>query len=67
MGEKWFDDYVEQVNLNNKEEAVKVLLDHIPNDKMIYKYCKGLQRNMDNLCKQQLWLSNVFQFNDPYD
>lgn len=67
MEKSWYPDYVEQIRLNNEGEAVKVLLDNIPKDKMIFRYCKGLNRDIEFLNEHKIWLSSVFYFNDPYD
>lgn len=67
MKKEWFSDYKEQIYLNNIKEAQKVLLDNINKDQMIYKYCRGLNRDLDNLENHKLWMSSVFNFNDPYD
>lgn len=63
----WFSDYKEQILQNNLEEAKNVLLDNISEHQMIYKYCRGLNRDLQSLEKQKLWLSSAFTFNDPYD
>lgn len=67
MKYQWFDDYIEQIKKNDMTAAKNILLNNIPEKTMIYKYCKGLNRDITNLCERKLWLSNVFSFNDPYD
>ena len=34
---------------------------------MIYRYRKGLNRDLQNLKSNQIWLGSAFYFNDPYD
>ena len=67
MNKEWFSDYKEQILLNNVKEAKKVLLDNIDNNQMIYRYSRGLNRDLHNLKNHKLWLSSAFNFNDPYD
>lgn len=67
MRDKWFDEYIIQVKEANMDAAKEVLLDSIPNNSIIYKYCKGLNRDLYNLNNRELWMSNAFRFNDPYD
>lgn len=67
MNKEWFADYKEQILLNNVEEARKVLLDNVDKNQMIYRYRKGLNRNLQNLKSNQIWLGSAFYFNDPYD
>lgn len=67
MNKEWFADYKEQILLNNVEEARKVLLDNGDKNQMIYRYRKGLNRDLQNLKSNQIWLGSAFYFNDPYD
>lgn len=67
MNKEWFADYMEQILLNNVEEARKVLLDNVDKNQMIYRYRKGLNRDLQNLKSNQIWLGSAFYFNDPYD
>ncbi len=67
MDKKWFSEYEEQIYSNNIEEAKRVLLDNIDKNQMIYRYCRGLNRDLYNLENHKLWLSSAFYFNDPYD
>lgn len=67
MEYQWFKDYITQIKKGDIAAAKSVLLNNIPKDKMIYKYCRGLNRDISNLFEQKLWLSNVLGFNDPYD
>lgn len=67
MNKEWFTDYKEQILLNNVEEARKVLLDNVDKNQMIYRYRKGLNRDLQNLKSNQIWLGSAFYFNDPYD
>ena len=67
MQEKWFSEYVEQVNANRLDQAIQVLLDNVRKDQMIYKYCRGLSRDLRNLQDHMHWLSSAYTFNDPYD
>lgn len=67
MDKEWFADYKEQILLNNVEEARKVLLDNVDKNQMIYRYRKGLNRDLQNLKSNQIWLGSAFYFNDPYD
>ena len=67
MNKEWFADYKEQILLNNVKEARKVLLDNVDKNQMIYRYRKGLNRDLQNLKSNQIWLGSAFYFNDPYD
>ena len=67
MNKEWFADYKEQILLNNVEKARKVLLDNVDKNQMIYRYRKGLNRDLQNLKSNQIWLGSAFYFNDPYD
>lgn len=67
MNKEWFSDYKEQISLNNMQEARNVILDNIDKTQMIYRYSRGLNRDLRNLENHQLWLSSAFNFNDPYD
>lgn len=67
MNKVWFPDYEEQIFSNNAKEAKRVLLDNIDKTQMIYKYCRGLSRDLENIRNEKLWLSSAFGFNDPYD
>ena len=67
MNKEWFSAYKEQILLNDVEEAKKVLLDNIDTNQMIYRYSRGLNRDLYNLKNHQLWLRSAFNFNDPYD
>lgn len=67
MNKEWFSDYKKYIFLNNLKEAKRVLLDNTDENQMIYRYCRGLNRDLKNLKNHQLWVSSVFGFNDPYD
>lgn len=67
MKYKWFEEYIAQIEKSDIEEAKGILLHNIPEKTMIYKYCRGLNRDVSNLSEQKIWLSNVLSFNDPYD
>lgn len=67
MNKEWFSDYKEQISLNNMQEARNVILDNIDKTQMIYRYSRGLNRDLQNLENHELWLSSAFNFNDPYD
>lgn len=67
MNKEWFSDYKEQISLNNMQEARHVILDNIDKTQMIYRYSRGLNRDLRNLENHQLWLSSAFNFNDPDD
>ena len=60
-------EYIEYISCNNLEAAQNLLLNNVSKEQMIYKYCRGLERDLDNLKKEKIWLSNAFNFNDPYD
>ena len=66
MNKEWFSDYKEQISLNNMQEARNVILDNIDKTQMIYRYSRGLNRDLRNLENHQLRLSNAYNFNDPY-
>lgn len=67
MNKEWFSDYKEQISLNNMQEARNVILDNIDKTQMIYRFSRGLNRDLQNLENHELWLSSAFNFNDPYD
>lgn len=49
MNKEWFSDYKEQISLNNMQEARNVILDNIDKTQMIYRYSRGLNRDLQNL------------------
>lgn len=44
-----------------------MLLEIIPEDGMIYKYYRGINRDWNSITKPELWLCKATCFNDPYD
>ena len=48
MNKEWFSDYKEQISLNNMQEARNVILDNIDKTQMIYRYSRGLNRDLRN-------------------
>ena len=67
VNKEWFSDYKELILLNKVKDAQKVLLDNIDKNQVIYRYSRGLNRDLCNWENKQLWLSSAFYFNDPYD
>ena len=65
--EKWFTDYISALTKNDINKAKEVILKVVPKNTMIYKYCRGLNRDIKNMQDRKQWMSNVFFFNDPYD
>ena len=59
-------EYIEYISCNNLEAAQNLLLNNVSKEQMIYKYCRGVERDLDNLKKEKIWLSNAFNFNDLY-
>ena len=48
MNKEWFSDYKEQISLNNMQETRNVILDNIDKTQMIYRYSRGLNRDLRN-------------------
>lgn len=63
----WFEEYVKCVEKEDITAAKACLLHNISEGMLIYRYCRGLNRDIVNLQMNQQWFSNVFSFNDPYD
>ena len=59
--------YKECIYDGNIEKAKNMLLETIPRDQVIYKYCRGLNRDWNRIIKPELSLSQAGGFNDPYD
>lgn len=67
MRKFWWYKYKKAVYSGNKEEAKRLLLKAIPDGTVIYKYCRGKNRNWDTTTQSKLWLCRADQFNDPFD
>jgi hypothetical protein len=44
-----------------------LVLAEIPDDKIIYKYFRGINRDFDTIKVPELWLCNAYRLNDPFD
>lgn len=42
-------EYIEYISCNNLEAAQNLLLNNVPKEQMLYKYCRGLERDLENL------------------
>ena len=61
------DKYKKYIFENEIEEAKKYLLEKVPDGTLIYKYFRGLNRDLSTLENKSLWLANATTLNDPYD
>lgn len=50
-----------------KRAARELVLAEIPDDKIIYKYFRGINRDFDTIKVPELWLCNAYRLNDPFD
>ena len=62
-----FERYKQFIYAGSIGEAKKMLLEIIPEDGMIYKYYRGINRDWNSIIKPELWLCKATCFNDPYD
>lgn len=67
MDRKWFKEYVKYIVEGEIDDAKKLLLDRIPNDKIVYKYFRGTNRDWNSIIKPKVWLCQAGKFNDPFD
>lgn len=65
--EKWKKEYKRYVDSDDLIKAYEFLLETIPEDKMVYKYYRGINRDYETISTPKLWLSNAFYLNDPFD
>ena len=66
-GNNWKPKYVELVQKGQKEKAKELVLSQITDDRIIYKYFRGLNRDFKTIKKPELWLCNAYRLNDPFD
>lgn len=59
---QWFGDYITYIKKGDVAAAKSILLNNITENTMIYKYCRGLKRDVLNLSEQKIWLSNVLMW-----
>lgn len=57
--------FSEQTTKESTLEALKLKLERLANP--LYKYCEINKYNLVNLERDEVWLSNAANFNDPYD
>lgn len=67
LDEKQVIEYREYLKSNDTDALKKYLLDIVPARTMIYKYCRGLVRDLNTMKQKKIWLSNASSFNDPFD
>ena len=65
LNSEQFEIYKQYIYTGNIGEAKKVLLENIPEDCMIYKYFRGINRDWNSITKPELWLCQAGYFNDP--
>lgn len=58
-GKNWKPEYVELVQKGQKEKAKELVLSQITDDRIIYKYFRGLNRDFRTIKKPELWLCNA--------
>lgn len=46
---KIFDEYLNAIDNGNIDLTKTILLDNISEEILIYRYCRGLERDLDNL------------------
>lgn len=64
---EWENQYRTLILNGNEKAAKEVLLENISQDTIIYKYCGGLNRDFKTFSENKIWMSNAWEFNDPYD
>ena len=67
LNDKQIAEYIEFLKSNDREATKKYLLDTVPEGTVIYKYCRGLVRDLNTMKQKNIWLSNASSFNDPFD
>lgn len=67
LDEKQMTEYIEFLKSNDRDATKKYLLDNVPKGIVIYKYCRGLVRDLNTMQQKNIWLSNASSFNDPFD
>lgn len=65
--DNWMIEYKELILKGEKREARELVLAEIPDDKIIYKYFRGINRDFDTIKVPELWLCNAYRLNDPFD
>ena len=59
--------YKDYILANRIDEAKMFLLDRIPEGTLIYKYFRGLNRDLQSFENNTIWMGNAAHMNDPYD
>ncbi|MBR6664322.1 MAG: DUF2971 domain-containing protein [Lachnospiraceae bacterium] len=59
--------YVELLKTNDIDKIKQFLMDSVEEGTLIYKYCRGLVRDFNTLKEEKIFLSNAYNFNDPFD
>lgn len=67
LNEEQFEMYKQYIYAGSIDEAKKMLLEIIPENCVIYKYYRGINRDWNSIIKPELWLCQAGYFNDPYD
>ena len=65
--DNWMIEYKELILKGEKRAARELVLAEIPDDKIIYKYFRGINRDFDTIKVPELWLCNAYRLNDPFD
>lgn len=63
----WRFEYKELIRKGEKAKAKELVLTEIPNDQIIYKYFRGINRDFETITEPALWLCNAYHLNDPFD
>ena len=63
----WWYKYKKLIYLGEIQKAKDLLLKKIPEGTVIYKYCRGINRDWKMAIKPELWLCQAGKFNDPFD
>lgn len=66
----WIDEYIEimtkeDITTDDIKKARLLKNEHVP--KRLYKYRNVTEYSLDNIKNSTVWLSNAFDFNDPFD
>lgn len=64
---EWDEEYKQLIENDDLLKVHDFLMQTIPDDKIVYKYYRGNNRDYETISKPALWLCNAFHLNDPFD
>lgn len=59
--------YIKFIQSGNIKKAKEHLLKTVPEDMLVYKYFRGINRDWNTIISNNLWMNQAIKFNDPYD